>query len=353
MSRSRMKERGTSRRCRTDWARRTFLLGVLSVVVALFAAGCGDGGAQSTGAASSSRSGSSASKEPFTLGYMVFDLANAQYATQAEQVRRMVEAAGGRVVVADVHNDPAKQLQIAQDWLNANTVDAILGGVVDIKSFQPVLDQAAKEGTPVVFTGFKPEHLQRAQHTVTSDFVDWGRKMGAAGARCANDRLGGRGEAVIMDIPGIAGPLIPSFIRGIKQGLATNPGVQTVAQPAAADRLKSFQAMQSVLQAHPNANVVVSPSDEPVLGAMRALVAAGRDPKTELCLIGSGGNPEAAAALKSGDFYASADPQIPEIMRRTVVAAWALIKNPDDPRYSMKVALSPVGVDYYEPSNAH
>ncbi|MGB2712058.1 MAG: sugar ABC transporter substrate-binding protein [Conexibacter sp.] len=319
---------------------------VLALFAAFGAAGCGDS-ESSGGASSSGDTTAAADPKTSTIGLMVFDLKSAFAATQADTMRAMVEKVGGKLVVMDPSNDPAKQLRMAQDWLNQGKVDALVGSTVDITTFQPALDLAAEKGVPVVTLGFEPKKLQRGETVVTQDFKDWGVQIGTAIAKCVDERLGGKSEAVILDDVHRAGPIIPSLNSGFEEGFATNPGIELAAKPDAPDRLKSLQAMQDVLTAHPDVNAAVG-SDDQVLGAMQALKAKGKDPKTDLCLVGTGGTPEGTEAMKSGDFYAVGDAQLSVIYDIALNAAWAQITNPDDPKYSAKIITTPYVMRYHQ-----
>lgn len=339
------RERSSASPGAASWARRLSILMVLALVAAFAAAGCGSSD-DDDGGSSTADTTATANPKASKIGLMVLDLKNAFFATQADQVREMVEKEGGELVVMDPSGDPAKQLQIAQDWLNQGKVDALVGSTVDISTFQPALDLAVEKGVPVVTLGFEPEKLQPGETVVTQDFKDWGLQLGTAMAKCVDDRLGGKGEVVILDDVTRAGPIIPNLIAGLKEGLGTNAGAEIVSQPNAPDRLKSLQAVQNVLQAHPDVNVIVGTSDDAVLGGMQALKGAGKDPKTELCAAGTGGTPEGQEKLDSGEFYALGDAQLAKIYGIALDAAWAQIADLDDPKYSAQVVTTPYVVHY-------
>jgi ribose transport system substrate-binding protein len=324
--------------------RRALALLVVGAVALLLVAGCGSSDDGDGGGSTTATSGT---HKPVTIGLMVFDTTEAFFKGQIDQVQRMVESHGDKLAVLDPAGDPTRQLQLAQDWLNAGKVDAIIGSTVDVNAFQPALDQAAEQAVPVVFLGFEPRQLKRAQATVTQDFKDWGVQIGEAAARCIDDRLGGSGEVAIIDNPGRPGPIVPTLLSGVKEGLATNPGARIVATANGFDdTLKSLQAIQTVRQAHPDVNVVVSHTEASMLGALQAYKVAGIDPK-RVCLIGSGGTPQGEAALKSGDFYAQVDIRLPYIYGTVLRAAYALLKNPDDPAYSGRIVRTTVGMNYH------
>jgi ABC-type sugar transport system substrate-binding protein len=331
---------------RKNGFRRALALLALALALTLAVAACGDsddGGSNGGGATATDAAGGSSRASK--IGLMVLDLKNAFFADQVRVVREMVEREGGELVVLDPANDPARQLQIAQTWLNAGTVDAIIGSVVDVSTFQPVFDKASEKGVPIVTLGFEPTGgLRSGQAVITQDFRDWGYQLGEAAAQCVDQRLGGRGEAVILDNVHLAGEIVPTLIAGQKEGLATVPGVEVVAQQDAPDRLRGLQVTQELLTAHPGINTVVTTSDDATLGALQALRSKGKDPKTELCLAATNGNDEARRLVESGDIYAYADTQLPLVYGTALEAAWALVANPDDPRYARQLIHTRVKV---------
>ncbi len=328
-------------------ARRALVLLVMGLALAVGAAACGDsddGGSGSAGGTTAADAGDEAKASK--IGLMVLDLKNAFFADQVRTVREMVEREGGELVVLDPANDPARQLQLAQTWLTAGTVDAIIGSVVDVSTFQSVFDKAAEKGVPIVTLGFEPKAgLRSGQAVITQDFRDWGFQLGEAAARCVDERLGGRGEAVILDNVNVAGEIVPTLIAGQKEGLATVPGIEIVGQQDAPDRLRGLQVTQELLTAHPGINTVVTTSDDATLGALQALRSKGKDPKTELCLVATNGNDEARRLVESGDLWAYADTQLPLVYGSALEAAWALIANPDDPRYARQLIHTRVKVE--------
>lgn len=87
--------------------------------------------------------------------------------------------------------------------------------------------------------------------------------------------------------------------NGYQSVISQYPGWKKVAQQTANwDRALGQQKMQSILQAHPDINAVISGNDEMALGAIAALKQAGKLDKVKVG--GFDGSPDAVAAIKSG-----------------------------------------------------
>lgn len=95
--------------------------------------------------------------------------------------------------------------------------------------------------------------------------------------------------------------------NGYKTVISQYPDWQKVAQQTANwDRALGQQKMQSILQAHPDINAVISGNDEMALGAIAAIKQAGKKLsadgiKNGIVVGGFDGSPDAVDAVKSGE----------------------------------------------------
>jgi erythritol transport system substrate-binding protein len=88
--------------------------------------------------------------------------------------------------------------------------------------------------------------------------------------------------------------------NGYETVLSQYPDLEKVAsQVANWDRTQGHDKMQSMLQAHPDINAVISGNDEMALGAIAALKEAGK--LASVKVGGFDGSPDAVAAIKAGE----------------------------------------------------
>jgi erythritol transport system substrate-binding protein len=88
--------------------------------------------------------------------------------------------------------------------------------------------------------------------------------------------------------------------NGYMSVLSQYPDLKKVgSQVANWDRTQGFNAMQSLLQAHPDVTGVISGNDEMALGAIAALKQAGK--LANVKVGGFDGSPTAVAAIKAGE----------------------------------------------------
>ena len=107
--------------------------------------------------------------------------------------------------------------------------------------------------------------------------------------------LGGKANAVILGYKkGVWGQ---QRAAGIKEGLlAKAPGVVIVAMQDAISPVQGLNTTRSILQAHPDVNVILGVEDPATEGAYKAWIASGKDKSDPHGFIG--GMDDTAPALK-------------------------------------------------------
>ena len=156
--------------------------------------------------------------------------------------------------------------------------------------------KAIEKGIAVMYMVAGPSTLQ-----VAANQYQGGLSQGEQAAKWITKNLGGKAEVVIFNANEIAEALIPrgeGRIAGVKKA---GPGVQIVAnQPIKLlTPQEGTELGQTLLQAHPGANVWIG-DDDTVLGVISALEAAGKTPADKIYVSGFNGEPNALAKVKAG-----------------------------------------------------
>ncbi len=111
--------------------------------------------------------------------------------------------------------------------------------------------------------------------------------MGVEGAKYIAEKLGGKGKVVILDVPtsgNVAGDRKQGFLDTIKE---VAPDIEVIATvDTKFVREDGLKDMADVLTAHPEIDAVFSMDDETSIGAIQAIVEAGR---TDIKVITGGG----------------------------------------------------------------
>lgn len=205
------------------------MLGAVAAVavIALLAVGCGGSDSNGDNAATT---GAGTAQKSFTIGWLTPNQSDEFFIQQAKDFRPEIENLGGRMIIGVYDSNPVKNVQIAQDWINAGKVDAITGAIYT-NGFQPALDLAAQKRVPLVLISDAPEKpLQDAQTLLTADYEYWGEVGGRAIARCINERLGGKAEIAFLGGPDVPGPTTIGRETGLKRAIAAGaPDAKIVA----------------------------------------------------------------------------------------------------------------------------
>ena len=191
------------------------------------------------------------------------------------------------------NNDAAKGVEQVQLFL-ASKIGGLVAAPVDPASMSHSLQELIWSGA-YVGTIVPPP----ATSLLNAPQYETGKVLAEAAAKYINEKLGGKANAVILSHDSMEF-LAPRF-AAMRDAFKTMPGVTIVADisPTPVNKEGGFATMSTILQAHPDVDVVLG-ADTVVLGALAALEAAGKA-KPEQFLGGIDGEPEAVAAIKKAD----------------------------------------------------
>jgi ribose transport system substrate-binding protein len=191
------------------------------------------------------------------------------------------------------NNDAAKGVEQVQLFL-ASKIGGLVAAPVDPASMSRSLQELIWSGA-YVGTIVPPP----ATSLLNAPQYETGKVLAQAAAAYITEKLGGKANVVILSHDSMEF-LAPRF-AAMRDTFKTMPGVTIVADisPNPVNKEGGFATMSTILQAHPDVDVVLG-ADTVVLGALAALEAAGKA-KPEQFLGGIDGEPEAVAAIKKGD----------------------------------------------------
>ena len=267
----------------------TFMFGVLLGGVLL--AGCG--GSTTTTGGSSSASVTTCGNPPklskstgLKVGFSQ-NISNSPWRlAENKSMEDGAKAAGDTFVMTDAGGQDAKQVSDIQSLISQNVNALIVAPLTETGEVSAIL-AAKKACIPVFLVDRDASHTlaKPGQDYVTfvgSDFVKQAQLVADAMIKATN------GKAKIIELEGTSGAT-PAILRkqGFDDEIKSHPGMQIVAsQDANFDRDTARQKMQTLLQAHPDVNVVYAANDEEAQGAIAALKAAGKVPGKDV-LVGS------------------------------------------------------------------
>lgn len=191
------------------------------------------------------------------------------------------------------NNDAAKGVEQVQLFL-ASKIGGLVAAPVDPASMSHSLQELIWSGA-YVGTIVPPP----ATSLLNAPQYETGKVLAEAAAAYITGKLGGKANVVILSHDSMEF-LAPRF-AAMRDVMKTMPDVKIVADisPTPVNKEGGFATMSTILQAHPDVDVVLG-ADTVVLGALAALEAAGKA-RPDQFLGGIDGEPEAVAAIKKGD----------------------------------------------------
>ncbi|MDO4343282.1 MAG: sugar ABC transporter substrate-binding protein [Eubacteriales bacterium] len=207
-----------------------------------------------------------------SVGVTVMTLANTIWAETCTAIENDCQEKGWECTIVDCKSTAETQITQVENFIQKG-VDAIVINPTDQAALELVMKQAMEKGIKVLSWDIDTE---AADCCLLVSNYDVGYEIGTQAANWINEKLGGEAEVCILDYPE-AGAEVIKRADGIKAAIEEkSPDAKIVAQVShqgSADG--GMQAMENVLQAHPNTRVVCSVGDGGAMGANEALKAAG------------------------------------------------------------------------------
>ncbi len=211
------------------------------------------------------------------------------------------KTAGDTLVMTDAGGQDSKQVSDIQSLISQKVDVLVIAPLTETGEVSAIL-AAKKACIPVFLVDRDADHslAKPGQDYVTfvgSDFVKQAQLVAAELIKATN------GKAKIIELEGTSGAT-PAILRkkGFDDAIKSQPGMQIVAsQDANFDRDTARQKMQTLLQAHPDINVVYCANDEECQGAITALKAAGKTPGKDVLIGSIDGETAALQSILSGD----------------------------------------------------
>ncbi len=235
-------------------------------------------------------------------------------------------ARGYKVLFSNNGGDPAAQLADIQTWIGLGVAGLVILPL-DPDATTNLATQAQEAG--VVVIGYS-DHIKNEDGSTTFDHVQGGTDLGKNAADWINEHLDGKGVVGLLtiDTMEVGRQRIDNAVKVIE---AETDSVIADRQTAvtAADALP---VVQSMLQAHPDLNVVLCVADDGCLGAAQAFKGAGIDP-SGVYMAGWDGARPALEQIAAGDSYIKADAALDlmEIGRSVVYTVDYAINGGGDP----------------------
>lgn len=188
--------------------------------------------------------------------------------------------------------DVSTQANQMDQLINAK-VDAVVVVPVQADSLQPQVAAAKAANVPII-----PVNAALNNPDISGNVQPDDVKAGEEEMKMMVEKLGGKGNIVVLQGPlGQSGQIDRQ--KGIDKVLAENPGIKVLAQDTANwKRDEAVNKMKNWISAYDNIDGVVSQNDDMGLGALQALKESGK----KVPIVGIDGIEDGLKAVESGDF---------------------------------------------------
>ncbi|MFC5596390.1 ABC transporter substrate-binding protein [Deinococcus cellulosilyticus] len=239
-------------------------------------------------------------KAKYKIGFAQTESNNPWRIAQTKSMQDEAKKLGWQLVYTDAAGSAAKQVADVRSMI-AQKVDAIFLAPREEKPLAPVILEAKKAGIPVFLIDRNVDQSLAKAGTdyvtfIGSNFIEEGKRVGEWIAKKTN------GKANIIELEGTTGSS-PANDRktGFDNVIKKYPGMKILAsQTGDFARDKGRQVMETLLQAHPEVNVVYAHNDEMAIGAIAALEAAGKKPGKDVLVLSIDGGKEAVQLVVDG-----------------------------------------------------
>lgn len=218
--------------------------------------------------------------EKLRVGYVTMDITSPYFISMIDGMKEKAEELGIELSVHDGKYEAQPQID-AMETLITQKVDVIILSANDTEALQPMVDKAKEAGIKVIAANVEMENVDAF---VSLDEYEYGFMGGEIAGKYIAENMDGKAEVAVLTFSQI--PAVLNRSKGLIEGIQKHaPNVKVVAEVDANDRESGMTAAENILQANPNVNVVVGVSDDAVLGAYEAFMAANRT-GDDVCLVG-------------------------------------------------------------------
>jgi len=259
--------------------------------------------------------GTAARAADLTFGMITINQQALFFNQMNEGAKAAAAKAGVNLVIYDPNNDPAKQNDAIEAYIQQK-VNGLIVVAIDVNGVMPGVKKAAAAGIPVVAVdAILPAGPQKAQIGV--DNTEGGATIAKTLIEGANAHMGGKAKV------GIVGAL-NSFIqnqrqKGFEDALKAAPGI-TVVQVVDGRNIQdnAMSVSENLMTANPDLDAIYATGEPALIGAIRAVESQRRTDKVKI--VGWDLSPAAIKGIDGG-YVIGVVQQDPSLMGAAAVDA--------------------------------
>lgn len=242
-----------------------------------------------------------------TIGYSTPSLNAPFYVVLSQYIKKYTEAYGMKFVMADGQDDIIKQITSMEDLITSG-VDIMILNPLDHKALVPAVNTAAGSGVPVFIVDSQIDEAADCITSVQASNEGNGWLVGEWAVNQMNDS-----EIHVALISGSQGNPVGQakrlgFFEGFTETQLMTQGQSNLNILAQGwgnwTLLGGIQAMEDILSAHPEVNLLVAENDAMAMGALKAIEETGK--ADQILVLGYDGQKEAFELIMEGRYGATA-----------------------------------------------
>lgn len=290
-----------------------------------------------------------------TIGYSTPSLNAPFYVVLSQYIESYAKAYGMNFVMADGQDDIIKQITSMEDLITSG-VDIMILNPLDHKALVPAVNAAAESGVPVFIVDSQIDKTANYISSVQASNEGNGWLIG----EWATDQLSDVDIKVALISGSQGNPVGQAKRLGFFEGFTEN---QLMSQGSSDlnilaqgwgnwTLLGGIEAMEDILSAHPEVNLLVAENDAMAMGALKAIEESGK--ASEILVVGYDGQKEAYELIMEGRYGATAL-NSPGELARLVIESVVKYKNGmrlDNIIHTPAVIITKDNVDSYYDSDA-
>jgi ribose transport system substrate-binding protein len=234
----------------------------------------------------------SQAQQKTTIGVSLAQDDNPFYIAMLRGIRDRAQELGWDVVTVSANEDKAKQINGVQDLI-ARGVKGILISPIDAVGVNAAYDAAKAANVPIISVArgsTSPNqtlHVAMDEKQIGRDIAEWTAKS-----------IGDEGKVAMLTGPSGV-PTFRNLADGYTEVMAKFPKIQIAFRSdGPLTRERGLKQAEDVMVANPELKAIYAANDDVALGAMQAVIAAGRTDKT--IVTGMNGVPPALRGIKDG-----------------------------------------------------
>ena len=241
-----------------------------------------------------------AKKDTYKVGFAQTESNNPWRLAETKSMQDEAARLGYQLVYTDAAGSAAKQASDVNSMI-AQGVDVIFLPPREDKPLVPVILAARDAGIPVFLIDRDVDHTMAKPGVdyvtfIGSDFIEEGKRIAEWLVKNAN------GKSKIIELEGTVGASPANDRKKGFDDAITAAGGFTILASQSGDfaRDKGRQVAETLLQAHPDTDIIYAHNDEMAIGAIAALEAAGKTPGKDVLIISIDGEHDGVQAIVDG-----------------------------------------------------